>query len=243
MASRRDRKPLEGKISVITGATRGIGAALAECFAQAGSTLALGARSKHLQRGEELAQQHSTDVFVSYCDVRNADSVAEFFAAVKTQFGRIDVLINNAGIAVTAFPVAELELSQWQDVIETNLTGMFLCTRTALPLMASGSVIVNNLSVAARQAFAGQSAYVAAKHGAKGFTDSLREELRERGIRVIGLYPGATDTDIWNQFWPDAPRARMMSAAVVAQATLNAVILPENATVEELVLAPTTGKL
>ena len=151
--------------------------------------------------------------------------------------------MNNAGIAAPSNPVAAVDLADWRDVIDTNLTGTFLCTQAALPLMHTGGVIVNNLSIAARQPFAGQSAYVAAKHGAKGFTDTLREELRERGIRVIGLYAGATDTDIWSQFWPDAPRDRMMSPEFVARATLNAVILPENVAVEELVLGPTAGKL
>ena len=118
-----------------------------------------------------------------------------------------------------------------------------MCTRAALPLMPRGGTIVNNLSVAAKGVFAGEAAYIASKHGAKGFTDTLREEERARGIRVIGLYPGPTDTDIWNQFMPEAPRERMMSPATVAAAVLNVLTLPENATVEELVLAPTSGAI
>ncbi|MGA3213012.1 MAG: SDR family oxidoreductase [Terriglobales bacterium] len=241
--SKRPARPFEGKFAVITGAGRGIGQAMAECFAEAGCALAICARSNLLQRGDEIAQQHSTDVFVSYCDVRDADSVAQFFTAVKTQFGKVDILVNNAGIAAPSGPVASLDVNAWRDVIDTNLTGVFLCTRAALPLMHRGGVVVNNLSVAARQPFAGQAAYVAGKHGAKGFTDTLREELREHGIRVIGLYPGATDTDMWNRFWRDAPRDRMMSPEVIARATLNAITLPENITLEELVLGSTTGKL
>jgi NAD(P)-dependent dehydrogenase (short-subunit alcohol dehydrogenase family) len=80
-----------------------------------------------------------------------------------------------------------------------------------LPFLARGSVIVNNLSIAARTAFPGMAAYNASKRGLLGFTETLREELRPRAIRVVALLPGATDTDIWKQFWPAAPRLRMIS--------------------------------
>jgi short-subunit dehydrogenase len=109
--------------------------------------------------------------------------------------------------------------------------------------MRKGGVIVNNLSVAARGVFPGESAYCASKHGALGFTDTLREEVRERGIRVISLLPGPTATDIWNQFMPEAPRNKMLSPATVARAVVNAIMLPENAAVEELKIGPVAGNL
>ena len=87
------------------------------------------------------------------------------------------------------------------------------------------------------------AAYTASKHGALGFTQTLREELRPRRIRVIALMPGATDTAIWEQIWPDAPRHKMMSPQSVAKALVNAILLPENATVSELVITPTGGAL
>jgi len=155
----------------------------------------------------------------------------------------VDVLVNNAGLVGPTRNAAELSTADWRAVIETDLTGMFLCTRAALPLMNRGASIVNNLSVAAKQAFPGMAAYNAAKHGAAGFTNTLREELRERGIRVIGIYPGATDTAIWEQFWPQAPRRRMMSPETIAQAVVFALSLPPEATVEELVIRPTSGTL
>ncbi len=136
------------------------------------------------------------------CDVRDERSVSAFFAAVNERFGRVDVLVNNAGIGGPSRKVAQLSADDWREVIETNLTGMFLTTRAALPLMKRGASIVNNLSVSAKGVFPGMSAYNASKHGAAGFTNTLREELRQKGIRVIGLYPGATDTAIWEQFWP-----------------------------------------
>ncbi len=164
-------------------------------------------------------------------------------AAVQGRFHHIDILINNAGVAHPNLNVRDLPLDSWREVIDTNLTGMFLVTSTALPLMKSGGLIVNNLSIAARRVFAGSSAYNASKHGALGFTNTLREELREKGIRVIALLPGATDTAIWNTLWPEAPRKKMMQPETVAQALVNALILPAESTVEELVIMPSAGTL
>jgi len=233
--------PLRDKIAVVTGASRGIGLAVAQALAHAGCRLALAARFVDPRQIRNLEQK--LGAFVRSSDVRDEQSVGEFFAAVKKQFGHVDVLVNNAGLVGPTRNAAELPTADWRAVIETDLTGMFLCTRAALPLMNRGASIVNNLSVAAKQAFPGMAAYNAAKHGAAGFTNTLREELRERGIRVIGIYPGATDTAIWEQFWPQAPRRRMMSPETIAQAVVFALSLPPEATVEELVIRPTSGTL
>ena len=120
---------------------------------------------------------------------------------------------------------------------------MFLVTQAAMPLMERGGAIVNNLSIAAKQVFAGSSAYNASKHGALGFTNTLREELRPQGIRVIALLPGATDTAIWKTLWPEAPRKKMMSARAVASAVVSALTAPPDSTVEELTILPTSGTL
>jgi short-subunit dehydrogenase len=109
--------------------------------------------------------------------------------------------------------------------------------------MHAGATIVNNLSIAAVQAFPGMSAYNASKFGAMGFTQALREDLRKRGIRVVALLPGATDTNIWGQFWADAPREKMISAETVAAAVLHAVSTPANATIEEIRIGPAAGVL
>ena len=175
--------------------------------------------------------------------LRDPRSVERLFAQVKKRFHRLDVLVNNAGIAHPLHEVARLPVKAWQEVIATNLTGMFLATRAALPLLRSGGVIVNNLSISARQVFPRNAAYDASKHGALGFTKALREELRPRGIRVIALLPGATDTAIWRQFWPSAPRHRMISPDTVAATVAHAVSLPANAVLEELVVTPIFGAL
>jgi NAD(P)-dependent dehydrogenase (short-subunit alcohol dehydrogenase family) len=192
--------------------------------------------------GRELTRSKIL-VLAEPCDVRDPHSVDALFRACRGRFKRIDILINNAGIGHSNLPVDRLPFPVWKDVIETNLDGMFLVTQAALAMMKRGGTIVNNLSIASNRVFAGSAAYNASKHAALGLTNTLREELRPRGIRVIGLLPGATDTDIWKTLWPKAPRGKMMSPHTVAEAIVNAILLPQNATVETLEILPTAGTL
>jgi NAD(P)-dependent dehydrogenase (short-subunit alcohol dehydrogenase family) len=235
---------LRNRLALITGASRGIGLAIARALAAEGCDLTLTSRNEAaLKKASRELARTERRVLAKTCDVSNLASVQQLFAAVKKQFGCLDILINNAGISHAMAPVHELDPKVWQEVLATDLTGMFLCTRAALPLMRKGSTIVNNLSIAAKTIFPGQAAYCAAKHGALGLTNTLREELRPRGIRVIALLPGATDTDIWNQFWRRAPRGKMLRPETVAEAVVGALLLPPETTVEELILVPTAGKL
>ena len=241
---RGSAQQLRGQVAVITGGSRGIGLAIARGLAQQGCNLVItGRQLASLEKiGRDLARSGGR-VMVKVCDVRSPESVEGFAASIKRQFGRVDVLVNNAGIAHASLPVEKLSFEDWKDVIETNLTGTFLVTRAVLPLMRRGGTIVNNLSVAAKRVFAGWAAYNASKHGALGLTGTVREELRPRGIRVIALLPGATDTDIWDAPWPNAPRKKMMSADTVAQAMVDALLLPADTTVEEVTILPTAGSL
>lgn len=235
---------LKGKIALITGATQGIGLATARALADEGCHLAFcGRNTRQLQRRQKELEGKGIRVLAVTCDVRNEQSVSELFKAVRRRFRRIDILINNAGIAHADLPIAKLLLGAWSDVIATNLTGIFLVTKAALRLMKRGGIIVNNLSVAAKQVFPNSAAYNASKHGALGFTNTLREELREKGIRVMAVLPGATDTDIWNTLSPDAPRTRMMRPNHVAQAVVAALKLPPETSVDELSITPSAGAL
>lgn len=233
-----------GKVAVITGGGSGIGLALAHTFAASGySVLITGRDAKRLQDAAAQISGGKQQITGIPCDVRDPASVEELFQKIGEHYSTIDVLINNAGVAHALAPVDQLPVETWKEVIDTNLTGTYLITRAALPLMHAGATIVNNLSVAALQPFAGMSAYNASKFGALGFTHALREDLRKRGIRVVALLPGATDTDIWSQFWPTAPKEKMISAETVAQAVLNAVSLPANTTIEEIRIGPAAGVL
>ena len=232
------------KLALITGGSRGIGLAMANAFAGAGyAVIITGRDDARLKKAISEVKASAGSVEGLICDVADPASVQKLFAAIRENHGSIDVLVNNAGVAHELLTVNKLPLEIWKKVIDTNLTGTFLITQAALPLMKAGSTIVNNLSVAALQPFAGMSAYNASKFGALGFTKALREEVRKQGIRVLALIAGATDTEIWQQFWPDAPRAKMISPETVAKAVLHAVSAPPEATIEEIHIGPTAGVL
>jgi NAD(P)-dependent dehydrogenase (short-subunit alcohol dehydrogenase family) len=240
---------LLGKVAVVTGGSRGIGYAIARTLAAAGCNVVITGRnhSALAERASSISKSLPKDAAIEIvpevCDVRSPEAVGSLFAAVKRRFRKLDVLVNNAGIAQPLVPIEQTSVELWREVVDTNLTGLFLSTRAALPLMSTGSIVVNNLSVAAKTIFPDFAAYNASKHGALGFTLSLREELMSRGIRVVALMTGAIDTDLWQQFWPEAPRERMIDVESVAQAVLYATLLPPNANLSELVLAPTAGRL
>jgi NAD(P)-dependent dehydrogenase (short-subunit alcohol dehydrogenase family) len=248
MASSTESARLRHSVALVTGATRGIGLALARALATERCDLVLTARSQSaLDRVAANLSRARTGgrirILAHPCDVRDPHSVDALFRTVRHEFSRLDIVINNAGIAHANLPVDKLAFPLWKDVLATNLDGMFLVTQAALAIMKRGGRIVNNLSIAANRVFPGSAAYNASKHGALGFTNTLREELRPRGIRVIGLLPGATDTDLWKTLWPQAPRRRMMSPETVAQAVMAAILLPGNATVENLEILPSGGTL
>jgi 3-oxoacyl-[acyl-carrier protein] reductase len=236
--------PLSGRLVLVTGANRGIGLAIARALAHEGCHLIITARDERtLSKARKELEKLNVSVLAQSCDVRSPDSVDYLFALVRGLHKPLDILINNAGIGHQNLAVGELPYPTWMEVIDTNLNGLFLVTQAALAVMKRGSTIVNNLSVAAERVFPGSAAYNASKHGALGFTDTLREELRPKGVRVIALMPGATDTAIWDTLWPHAPRRTMMSAEAVAQIVVDALRLPENTTAEKIVLMPSIGTL
>ena len=236
--------PLAKRLALVTGANRGIGFEIALALAREGCDLVMTARDgKALGQAARRVEKLGVHVLAQISDVRDPASVDYLFALVRGLRRPLDFLINNAGIGHQGRNVSELPYPVWRDVIETNLTGLFLATQAGLAVMKRGSIIVNNLSIAAERVFAGSAAYNASKHGALGFTDTLREELRAKGIRVIALMPGATDTDIWKTMWPKAPRRKMMSAASVARAVVDALTLPADSVVEKIVIMPPGGAL
>jgi len=239
------REPkLAGRLALITGANRGIGLAIARALAREGCHLIITGRDERaLARARTELEKLKVQVLAQSCDVRSPESVDYLFALVRGLHKPLDILINNAGIGHPHRTVSELPYPTWMEVVDTNLNGLFLMTQAALAVMKRGSTIVNNLSIAAERVFAGSAAYNASKHGALGFTNALREELRPKGIRVIALMPGATDTALWDTLWPKAPRRKMMSAETVARTVVNALLLPENTTVEKVVVMPSIGTL
>jgi NAD(P)-dependent dehydrogenase (short-subunit alcohol dehydrogenase family) len=240
----RTTQRLKRRTALITGASRGLGLAIARKFAQQGCNLVItGRHEKSLQQVSTELLRLKIRVLAVACDVRDPHSVGTLFRSIRREFRRLDILVNNAGIAHANLPIDRLPFPTWKDVFATNVDGMFLVTQAALALMKNGATIVNNLSIAATRVFAGSAAYNASKHAARGFTNTLREELRPRGIRVIALEAGATDTEIWKTLWPQAPRRKMMSPDTVAEAVLTAVLLPPNATMETIEILPSVGTI
>jgi len=239
------REPsLSRRLALITGANRGIGLAIARALAREGCNLIITGRDERaLAKARIELEKLGISVLAQSCDVRSPDSVDYLFALVRGLHKPLDILINNAGIGHPNRTVSELPYPTWIEVIDTNLNGLFLMTQAALAVMKHGSTIVNNLSIAAERVFPGSAPYNASKHGALGFTNTLREELRPKGIRVIALMPGATDTEIWHTLWPKAPRRKMMSAETVARTVVDALRLPESATIEKIVVMPSSGTL
>jgi NAD(P)-dependent dehydrogenase (short-subunit alcohol dehydrogenase family) len=199
MATMPEGRFLEGRLAVVTGGGRGIGAAIAEALAAAGATVALLGRDKAEmeRRAVAIAAAHGTEVKFATCDVADEASVARAFGLVRETVGEPYVLVNNAGqSAGVAFTQTTRET--WDRMIAVNLTGTFLCTQQVLPGMlgAGAGRIVNVASTAGLKGYSHTAAYCAAKHGVVGLTRALAMETAKKGITVNAVCPGYTDTDM-----------------------------------------------
>jgi NAD(P)-dependent dehydrogenase (short-subunit alcohol dehydrogenase family) len=240
---------LAGQVAVVTGGTRGIGYAIAHALiAEACNVVITGRDSAKLDAAAERlravapsSMSPQAQAVPVRCDVRDAVAVERVFAEVRRRFGTLNVLVNNAGTSHSAHSVEDTDIELWRDIIDTNLTGTFLFTKFALPLMQRGGTILNVISIAAEDCFANYSAYNSAKAGALGFTRTLRQELKSRDIRVTALIPGGIDTDIWEQVMPDVPRDQLMERESLARFVLEAVLLSPKANLTELRLDGISG--
>jgi 3-oxoacyl-[acyl-carrier protein] reductase len=191
--------PLVGKVMIVTGASRGIGAAAAFALHKAGATVVLAARDG--KRAAEVAQSIVAVGGLASsrsCDVADYADVAELVADTIRQFGRIDALINNAGVIEPIASIADSDPGEWARAIQINLTGAYFAIRAVLPVMlaAGGGTIVNVSSGAAIRPLEGWSAYCSGKAGLHMLTRAIALETAGKGIRVFGFQPGTTDTDM-----------------------------------------------
>lgn len=233
---------LQGKIVVVIGGSRGIGLAIARACGAEGAEVVIVGRQREALR--KAVRQIAGEPWALAADVTRPASVERLFGRVRERYGRLDILVNSAGI-FTFKPFVRTTLADWKRNIETNLTALFLIMKAALPLLLRGRSphIVNLLSVSSRHAFANCSAYTAAKYGALGFTRVLAQELRASRIRVTAVLPGATNTRLIDEFGFAVKREELVQPEDVAQAVVSALIAPPRAAVEEIVITPAKGSL
>ena len=190
---------LKDKVALITGGGRGIGKAVALAYAREGARLALCARTtSEVEQTCREIEVLKTQAKGWTCDVTVEESVAEFVAGVAKEFGRVDVLVNNAGVMTRPAAITELDIKKWDYTIAVNLRGPFLVTRAVLPLMIkqrSGSII-NVSSMIGRGAYANFIAYATSKWGLEGFTQTLAAEVRSHDIRANSVEPGVVATKL-----------------------------------------------
>ena len=194
-----DRKALDGQVAVVTGAGRGIGAAIASRLASFGATVVLCGRSmKPLHATSSQIAAAGNQSQVMQCDVSNIESVQALAGFVEKTFGRTDILVNNAGVGSFAAPLHELTPTEWEKVLNTNLGGVYHCIRSFAPMMirAKTGHIVNISSLAGKNALPNGAVYAASKWGLNGLTYSVAEELRVYNIRVAVVCPGSVDTEL-----------------------------------------------
>jgi NAD(P)-dependent dehydrogenase (short-subunit alcohol dehydrogenase family) len=189
---------LNGTVALVTGGTKGIGRAIAQALIDAGGRVAIGARTQRdVDRTvAELNARAHDRAFGIACDVARLDDCHRLADETARTFGRIDVLINNAGIGRFA-NVADLDPAAWREVIGTNLDGVFYCTHAVIPHLrrAGGGWIINIGSLAGKNPFAGGAAYNASKFGLVGFSEAIMQDLRYDDIRVSCIMPGSVSTE------------------------------------------------
>jgi NAD(P)-dependent dehydrogenase (short-subunit alcohol dehydrogenase family) len=230
---------LSGKTAVVTGATRGIGFAIAEALAGAGALVAICGRS---ETGVAEAVRRLTDVtgrkvIGKAADVRAHAEVEEWFAWFDRETaGGPDILVNNAGVGIFK-STADLTVEEWQRTLETNLSGAFYCSRAALARMKNRSAgyIINIGSLAGKDAFAGGAAYNASKFGLAGFTEAMMLDHRYDNVRVTHIMPGSVDTEFSGGSaqadWKIAPKD-------IGEIVLMLVRMPERTLVSRVEMRP-----
>jgi NAD(P)-dependent dehydrogenase (short-subunit alcohol dehydrogenase family) len=226
---------LSGKIALVTGAGRGIGAAIARKLAGLGATTIVCGRTR--ERLEQTANGIGCESMV--CDVADWNSVAALAGRVRETFGRLDILVNNAGVGAFSGPLHEMPLGDWETVLNTNLRGVFYMIRAFAPLMISAGSgdIINISSIAGKNALPNGAAYAASKWALNGLSYSVAEELRRHKIRVSVICPGSTHTELSPHEGKDPNK--MLKPEDVAHVVAMLVTQEPQSFASEIILRPT----
>jgi NAD(P)-dependent dehydrogenase (short-subunit alcohol dehydrogenase family) len=240
-----DQMDLKDKVAAVTGASSGIGRTFSEQLVERGAhVFGLARRADRL---EALREQLGERFHAVRCDVRNEDEVTSAFEEVARDGGRIDVLINNAGLGQFG-PVDQLTTDSWDVQFDTNIRGVFLCTRAAVPHMKRqnaesgfGGHIVNVASIAGLLGNPNLSAYNASKFALRGFSDALMKELRNDGIKVTCIYPGSIDT-AFSSVSGGSGSPHAMLPADISSTVLHILESHDNYLISEVVMRPLRPK-
>ena len=201
---------LDGQVAVITGAGRGIGRAIALAYAREGAKLALAARSEsELRETASAVSELGAEAIAVRTDVTDQEDTERLAQRVVEQFGRIDVLVNNAGISGPIGPMEGNDIADWVNTINVNLTGTFLVCRAVIPVMLgqAGGKIINLSGAGATNAWSNMSAYCSSKAAVVRLTEVLAQELDGKGITVNALGPGSVHTSMWDKMTDQAAEA------------------------------------
>ncbi len=230
---------LAGQVAVVTGASRGIGLAIARRLGQMGARVSLCARNAaNLERAASDLRAAGIQVLALRTDVTRGDEVASLVSETQREFGPVDILVNNAGIGIFG-PFQEQTEADWNAIMDTNLKSVFLVSRAVAPGMIRRKTghIINIGSLAGKSAFANGAVYCASKWGLLGLTGCMAEELRAHGIRVSAICPGSVATE----FSPHAGKdpARMLQPEDVAHAVAALVTQAPGSFISEVLMRPT----
>ena len=235
---------LTGQIAVVTGAGRGIGKAIALTLASHGATVVLVSRTLgELEQVQKEISSKGGTAAVIRSDITRDQEVSELFAAVKRQFGRLDTLVNNAGMGKFQ-NIRNLKVEEFDAMWSLNVRALFLCTQHALGFMESqkNGLIVNISSLAGKNAFVGGGGYAATKWALMGFSKCLMLEERQYNIRVITVCPGSVETTFSDHESEAARADKILSPQDVADTVLSAILMPPRAMVSEIDIRPTNPK-
>jgi len=234
------RPPLSGQVAVITGAGRGIGAAIARQLARLGATAVLCGRTKStLDETARAIHDAGGKTEVIPCDVTVLHQLEYAATRVDSTFGRVDILVNNAGVGGFNEALHNLPPEEWDRILNTNLRGVYYAIRTFAPLMIReyGGHIINISSLAGKNALPKGAAYAASKWGLNGLTYSVAEELRSQNVRVSVICPGSVDTELSPHAGKDPNK--MLQADDVAHAVVALVTQAPQSFISEILLRPT----
>jgi 3-oxoacyl-[acyl-carrier protein] reductase len=236
----KSERPLDTQVAVITGAGRGIGAAIARKLASMGATAVLCGRTRAaLENTAKAIAQNQGKSEIIPCDLTQLNSVEAAAKQVESALGRIDILVNNAGIGGFGGPLHQLPPNAWDQILNTNLRGVFYMIRAFAPLMmkARSGHIINISSLAGKNALPNGAAYAASKWGLNGLTYSVAEELRGHNIRVSVICPGSVNTELSPHAGKDP--LKMLQPEDVAHTVAMLVTQAPQSFVSEILLRPT----